>query len=553
MIVTPTGADELARREMPLDRLSGLTAGRTRFALAVNGDTLSLHPQSHVALYQRQHADLSPQVAWTWRPRDPWRLPGPPALAAFAAALAAVLLASALGWTAAAPASRGRRLASFAVGASGPAIACAGVAALVLQRCGMPSGAGISLLLAWCGLWYALLAPRRFSMLAGAAVLLLAIGLLAQLELGLGALESSMLRHFQKTAALAALGLGAGIRYAVAPQAAPASRRSFEWMLLALAAAALAALALQVAIGGETGVFDLQPVEFAKTVLAALTAYCLAIALGARDHAGSAIQRCLRQFAPILLFVALLAVALVQVDDFSPLVLLLVWGGSMMLAWSLAARRRGASVALAGIACAGVLAVAGLRSAGAQEAQHLGFYADRFMVWLDPATHPHTGRQLLLGARAILDGGWCGADGLFGLRSLGQPAGEVLRVPEIQDDFAPSFFANRHGLAGVLALWALQALFLTTLLRTATRAWLAAEASRDYRHAWYARFRCFALCGGAAFLLGHLLLSWGTNLAIFPVMGQPMSFLSAGGSHLLFFICPLLALGAASSQSYEEI
>jgi cell division protein FtsW len=53
-------------------------------------------------------------------------------------------------------------------------------------------------------------------------------------------------------------------------------------------------------------------------------------------------------------------------------------------------------------------------------------------------------------------------------------------------------------------------------------------------------------------VFGHFLLSWGTNLAIFPVMGQPMSFLSAGGSHLLFFICPLLAFGAASAQSMEE-
>jgi cell division protein FtsW len=63
-----------------------------------------------------------------------------------------------------------------------------------------------------------------------------------------------------------------------------------------------------------------------------------------------------------------------------------------------------------------------------------------------------------------------------------------------------------------------------------------------------ARFQCFALCGGAAFLFGHLLLSWGTNLAIFPVMGQPMSFLSAGGSHLLFFLCPLLTVSMAAAQ-----
>jgi cell division protein FtsW len=35
-------------------------------------------------------------------------------------------------------------------------------------------------------------------------------------------------------------------------------------------------------------------------------------------------------------------------------------------------------------------------------------------------------------------------------------------------------------------------------------------------------------------------------------MGQPMSFLSAGGSHLLFFICPLLAFGMASATYNEE-
>jgi cell division protein FtsW len=85
---------------------------------------------------------------------------------------------------------------------------------------------------------------------------------------------------------------------------------------------------------------------------------------------------------------------------------------------------------------------------------------------------------------------------------------------------------------------------LVGLVQSAVRAWCESSRLRDFRHAWRARFRCFALCGGAAFVLGHFLLSWGTNLAIFPIMGQPMSFLSAGGSHLLFFICPLLALAS---------
>jgi cell division protein FtsW len=325
-----------------------------------------------------------------------------------------------------------------------------------------------------------------------------------------------------------------------------------EQVLLGLAAAALAGLALQVALGDETGVFDLQPVEFAKLALAALTAHCIALGLSAGTEGSGALLRWLRLFLPALLFVVLLAVGLVQVDDYSPLILLLVWSGVMAFAWALAARKKGALAALAALGCLAVFAVVALRDAGPAQLAQWSFYPERFLVWLDPAAHPHTGQQLLLGARSVAAGGWLGADHSFGLATLGQQAGAVLRIPAVQDDFAPSFFLNRHGLAAALALWLLQALFLVGMLQSAVRAWTASTRLRDFRHAWRARFRCFALCGGAAFVLGHFLLSWGTNLAIFPIMGQPMSFLSAGGSHLLFFICPLLAVVGASAPSFEE-
>jgi cell division protein FtsW len=539
----PAGSSELAGREENLARTSAITVGRTRFQLSQFGETLVLRPATHVALFDRPHADLPPQVSWTWVQRDPWRLQLPSGWPVFAAV--ALALAALSGWSAA-RAATSSRLPAFAGGVAGPIIACCGIAALALQRIGHPPGTACMLLLAWAALWYTLHAPRRPNGVAAAAVVLLAAGMLAQLELGLGAAESSWLRYVERTAAISAVGLGLGVRIAMSGIATPRSRRGFEAALLCAAALALVALALQVALGGETGVFDLQPVEFAKLILSALCAYCLA--LGAHDGAPGALLHWLRLLAPAVLFVALLGVALVQVNDYSPLVLLMVWAGAMALAWALALRRRAASLALAGAACAAVFAVAGLRTAGAEEAQHMNFYGDRFQVWLDPATHPHTGRQLLLGARAIADGGWLGADHALGLASLGQPAGEVLRVPAVQDDFAPTFFANRHGLLGMLALWLLQACLVTALLRAAVRAWLAGKAMPDHRNAWHARFRCFTLCGGAAFLFGHFLLSWGTNLAIFPVMGQPMSFLSAGGSHLLFFICPLLAFGIASDQ-----
>lgn len=545
-------ADLLARRALRLDADSGhvLVAGRTRYLVEPNGDVLHLHPVAGVGLYAEPRVRLPDGVVWTWTQRALWHVPEAAALPL----LAAAALALGAGLAAFLPRRRGRGrgvAVRAALGAGcGVLLAATGVLSLWLQRTGMPAGAGVALLPAWGALWLAVLAPRRFEPALGAAVLLLALGLLAQLELGLDAADSSWLRHAGKTGALAALGTGACLLAGLVRPALPPGQARVELGLLLLTGLALAGLVLQVALGSETGVFDLQPVEFAKLALALLSAHCLALACAGHPLPGGAWLRLLRLVAPALLFMLLLAVAVIQVDDFSPLVLLAVWGGAMALAHALATRQRLAAGLLVGCALLGVLAVAGLRDAGPGEIARWDFYADRFLVWLDPAGHPHTGQQLLLGARAIGDGGWWGADGVLGLGSPGP--GSALRIPAVQDDFAPSFFLNRHGLAAALALWLLQALLLAGLLRLALRCWQAGGRTRDFRLAWQARFRCFFLAGGAAFLFGHMLLSWGTNLAIFPVMGQPMSFLSAGGSHLLFFICPLLGFAAASSQSLEE-
>ncbi|MFC5547400.1 FtsW/RodA/SpoVE family cell cycle protein [Massilia aerilata] len=540
----------LAEREEGLDQAGALQLGRTRLLLERNGDLLHLQPASHVALYREAQLRLPEGVSWTWSRRADWRLPEQAFLplglvfGVSAIAGAAMLLSGA-----AARLGRTRALA-----AAGALLLCgAGLTLLYLQKSGAPAGAGVGLLVAWAALCCLWLAGGR-SLAAGAAVLLLAAGLLSQLELGLGAPESSWLRHAGKTGALLAIGAGAfGMLRALRPErdARPLPQARVELALLLMSGVALLFLLLQVAFGDETGVFDLQPVEFAKLALAALSAHCLALATGGQPAPGGALLRVLRLGAPALLFLVLLAVALVQVDDYSPLVLLTVWGCAMALAYALASRKYLLLGAVLAAALAAVAGVALLRAAGPAEFARWNFYADRFMVWLDPGSHPHTGQQLLLGAQAIAGGGWFGADHAFGLLALGQDPGAALRIPAVQDDFAPSFFLNRHGLLAALLLWMLQALFLAGLLHTAVRCWLASAGARDFRLAWFARFRCFLLCGGAAFVAGHFLLSWGTNLAIFPVMGQPMSFLSAGGSHLLFFICPLLVAGVASEPEHH--
>jgi len=534
---------DLALREQPLAGISAMTAGRTRLLVEGSGEVLRLRPTGRVALFPEARTELPPGVSWQWERRDAWS--SPPAAGAWAAAcLGAGLLAA---WLA----RRARKdwVSCIRLGA-GIALACAGLGLLLAQRGGNAPGVTLSLLLSWAALWHAVTAPRTAAVLR-IGVLLLAAGLLLQLELGSGAPDTAWLRHFQKTAAAATLGLGLLGAVPLFTHAKPPAQAQVEIGLLLLAGAALAALLLQVGWGNETGVFDLQPVEFAKLALTVLTAHCVALGLGER-HGGGTLLRWLRLTTPVLLFVLLLAVALVQVDDYSPLILLLVWGASMLLAWSCAARRAGPALgvlALAGICCCALFV---LRGAAPGEAAQWQFYGERFGVWLDPGAHPHTGQQLLLGAQAILEGGWRGADGLFGVAALGQGALSALAIPAVQDDFAPSFLLQRHGLAAGLLLWVLQALFLCALLHAARCAWRAGSAARDYRQAWLGRFRCFVLCGGAAFVFGHFLLSWGTNLAFFPIMGQPMSFLSAGGSHLLFFIFPLLAMGSTARPIEEN-
>ncbi|WP_036166395.1 FtsW/RodA/SpoVE family cell cycle protein [Massilia sp. 9096] len=542
----------LAQREQSLDGAGGLVLGRTRYALRRAGAALALLPVSHVALYAApDRGRLPPGLEWTWTRRALWNLP-PQAPPVFAGAVALALAWAAWG-LARLQRTRRRQPREIVHALGGALLLGAGLTLLALQRSGDPAGAGIGLLAAWGALWFALLAPRRLPGVLGAGLLLLAVGLLAQLELGLGATESSWLRAFERSSAVLAIAAGAAPLLRLLRPARPPSQARVELGLLLLAGVALAGLLLEVVFGDETGVFDLQPVEFAKLALSALAAHSLALAGAAPGQGGGgALRRWLRVGAPALLFLVLLAVALVQVDDYSPLVLLAVWGGALALAHAWATRQPLLGAGLIGAALLGVAGVAFLRSAGAGEVAQWNFYTDRFLVWLDPLTHPHTGQQLLLGARAIAAGDWRGADGMFGLLSLGQDAGPALRVPAVQDDFAASFFLERHGLAAALGLWLLQSLFLALLARTALRCWLQASNARDFRLAWLARLRCFLLVGCAAFAFGHFLLSWGTNLAIFPVMGQPMSFLSAGGSHLLFFICPLLGLAAASSQSLEE-
>lgn len=546
---------DLEHAPRPLDAVTAIAIGAMRLQLGAGaaGDTLTLRPQRRTPYFSAPDVELPAKAAWHWKQRALWpESPGNTLQATFLLLLAtaamaggcALYLRSARPIT---PRTHGFALAAHATCAA--ALLACGLLAVALQRLGQPVAAATSLLLAALAISSWLSAPGARTLASGCAMLLLAAGLLVQLELGLGGGD---LRYFLKTTALLAMGLGALALWHLAPRdwrAAAGAPRSVERALIGLAALALAALSAQVLWGDETGVFDLQPVELAKLALCAMIAHCLALRFNWHNgpQYSTTLARWLALAAPVLLFLSLLALALVQVDDYSPLILLLLWAAGVALAYACASGQRAVAALLVAAGVATAFGIWILHDAG-PTALPSSFYADRFQVWLSPGQHPHTGQQLLRAASAIAQGGLAGADSSFGLRSAGLPIGAASAIPAVQDDFAPAFFLNRHGLLAGLALWLLQAAFLAALLWQALRAHAQACAARAYQQAWAARFRCFALCGGASFVAGHLLLSWSTNLGILPVMGQPMSFLSAGGSHLLFFLLPLLGLSAASNE-----
>ena len=410
--------------------------------------------------------------------------------------------------------------------------------------------------LAWLTLGGLLGATRRTAwsaLLVGLLTWLLGWGLVAQLQLGVGAAESAWLRYGHSTAALTGLFSGlllAGLIFWRGFR--PVWRldeRLANGLMTVLVAAALLLLGLQVLFGDEGGLKVFQPFELTKLALIAAAAAALAQRVGLHgwDLTLSKPQIWLRYLGPVFVLVALVLFALTFLHDFSPLVLLALAG--LALAWAYLRIhpnrywRFGGQATLVALGIALVLGVMQLR-------QHpawfpAGLQSDRIQVWAAPERYPHAGYQLRQALTAIRAGGWWGVNA----GALPGHNGRVMAIPAVQDDFAPAFFLNRYGGVTALALLAAQILLVLTLWRIGGRA-LHLARQNDYRLQAWGGFAYFALTSGGGLLAAHGLVSWGTNLGFLPVMGQPMPLLSAAGSHLLFLIAPLIALALALEESH---
>ncbi len=114
----------------------------------------------------------------------------------------------------------------------------------------------------------------------------------------------------------------------------------------------------------------------------------------------------------------------------------------------------------------------------------------------------------------------------------------VQRIPAVKDDFAAAFFVNRFGLRAALLLGLTQLVLLVVLVAGAFR---VRRTHPGDHHETALRFALFGtMLGGAILFALHWGISWSNQFGLLPVMGQPMTFLSLGGSHLTLMAFPLL-------------
>jgi cell division protein FtsW (lipid II flippase) len=129
--------------------------------------------------------------------------------------------------------------------------------------------------------------------------------------------------------------------------------------------------------------------------------------------------------------------------------------------------------------------------------------------------------------------GFMPAECAGGATSAPLPPVTRLGIPEVQNDFILPWAFTVLGKDGALLLLTLQAVFCVMLLVTAFRIMRWSPANEETRAAasFYANMTiCLFLMVTLQFMI-----SWMNAFGLLPVMGQPMTYLSQGRSHFLFF------------------
>ena len=168
---------------------------------------------------------------------------------------------------------------------------------------------------------------------------------------------------------------------------------------------------------------------------------------------------------------------------------------------------------------------------------------ERILVWTQPSFHPHTGAQVLGSMDLVGEAGWKGARQKW--LDCVRPQWRRMALPEVQNDFVTAFLINRFGGAAGLVLLGTE-LALVTLLFLLAGAVERNFGRGDFREQQLGVVLGYVLYGAACMYSAHWFISWGNVLGLLPVMGQPMTWITAGTSHLVFFAMFALTIALIS-------
>lgn len=325
------------------------------------------------------------------------------------------------------------------------------------------------------------------------------------------------------------------------------SQTAWRWWLLSGLAGILV---VQVFLGSEQGIAGIQPIELAKTVLVLLLAGFVLNWQEMRQVNAATFRSSPARLYWLGRFLWVLAVAAAMtvvvafgVRDFSPI--LIVGGLLLAYLWLLVSWRIRALLITAMLV---LLAGGILLQLNPTWVGHLHWLPQpqRLQIWVQPWLYPDTGHQLQLALQAVHgNGSWLGQT-WFGAN------GAVMAIPAIHNDFILAFFLHKAGgLAGLLLL-GLQLLWLGVLfMLVAHLRQQAQQQSRQQRLA--SLLLAYSLYGMAWLLALHWLIAWGNALGLLPIMGQPMTWISSGNSHLLAVGIPSLLLGVLAGLWIQQL
>jgi len=290
---------------------------------------------------------------------------------------------------------------------------------------------------------------------------------------------------------------------------------SLQWPIYVITLVMLGLVAfLGVVRGGASGWFDaglvfIQPAELAKVFFILVFAQYLA---SHQEEIGQP-----RWVLGAFLLLALPVGLIYLQPDLGTAIVLLVIGAVMLFVAGLPL------IYVAGSAVMGALAVPVIW------ANLEGYMRQRIEIFLDPASDPDASFNIAQALIGIGNGGWLGK----GFTHGSQSQLHFLRVRYA--DFIFSVIAEELGFVGAIVLMALLAIVLWRLLTIA-------EQARD-------QFGRLIVTGVATMILFQTIVSIGMNLALVPVTGITLPFISYGGSSL---VTMLFGLGLAQSVAMRN-